>query len=519
MAAKGRKLAKKGARRDKNAAKRALSAKSGAAPAEKGDELIDMNEAIDLLKTTRPTFYRWLRSGKIKGMKVGRQWRFTRGDIERFLKGQAPRVDLPADIGPLIGTLQKELAELGGKDRTPEDYADVRHAVTLMIQLGDAMKASDIHLSPHLPEGARRAVASLRYRVDGVLHQKAEIDIRLLPAIVERWKYMAACDVTEKVLSQDGRILIELDGGKDLDLRVNFLPASLGEMVTVRILDRSAVSLDLSRIDYAPGDREKLLEAVRSPWGLICVTGPTGSGKTTVLYSCLTEVAGPHVKTMSIEDPVELQLPWATQVPVRESAGMTFDRAVRAILRSDPDVILIGEIRNFETLMVAHQAALTGHLILTTLHANEAALALKRMVDIGSPPFVVADSTRLVLSQRLARRLCRECASDAEPEAARIEQVRELAAAGGLDWNALTPTWKKPVGCPKCGKTGYRGRTVIAEVLEVTPEIGRALREGASVDELRRIAVSQGMTTMAADGVRRAAKGDTTLDEVMRVLG
>ena len=498
------------------------TASHGAGPA---GELIDMAEAIKLLKTTRPTFYRWLRSGKIKGMKLGRQWRFYREDIERFLKGEEPRVDLPADITPLIEALRKQVEAFGARDLSPEDASDVERAVSLMIVLGAGMRASDIHISAHLAAGSAESAAMVRCRVDGVLHRVASFDIRLLPAVVEQWKRMAAVDVHEKVLPQDGRVLIKPSqaigtrGDDLLDLRVNFLPAVLGESVTARILDRSTVALKLERIDYAPKDREKLLRAIHSPWGVVLLTGPTGSGKTTVLYACINELDAEKLKIVTVEDPVEYFLEGAVQVSLREKEGMTFQRAVRAMLRSDPDVLLVGEVRNRETLYAVVQSALTGHLVMTTLHANDAAGGLVRMVDIGVDPFVVAEATSLVMSQRLVRLLCRHCSVEDKPDAHRLDLAAELARKGGLEWHSLEPTWRKAVGCEKCGHTGYRGRTVIAEMLEVTPEIGKALRAGASLDELRRIAVSQGMTTMATDGIRRAARGETTLDEVMRVVG
>jgi len=488
-------------------------------------ELVDMKEAIALLKTTRPTFYRWLRSGKVKGMKVGRQWRFYREDLERFLKGERPRIDLPADITPLIENLHRQVEELGAKDLSPEDATDVERAASLMIVLGVAMRASDIHISAHRLAAAEGTIATVRCRVDGVLQRVASFDVRLLPAIIEQWKRMAACDVHEKLLPQDGRIVVKPRepiagrGDEEIDLRVNFLPATLGESVTARILDRTAVALKLDRIDYASGDREKLLRAVHSPWGLVLLTGPTGSGKTTVLYACLNELDAEKLKIVTVEDPVEFLLEGAVQVPLRLREGLTFERAVRAMLRSDPDVLLVGEVRNLETLNAVVQSALTGHRVLTTLHADEAARGLVRMVDMGVDPFVVAEATKLVMSQRLVRKLCRHCSVKATPASARWKRARQLAQEGGIDWHSLKPEWRKAVGCKKCARTGYRGRTVIAEMLEVTPEIGRALRENASVDELRKIAVAQGMTTMAADGIRRAAKGETTLQEVIRVVG
>ena len=511
-------MAKRKKKSKKAKGARAPAGRKPPAEAESGlGELIDMEQAIRLLKTTRPTFYRWLRAGRIKGMKLGRQWRFYREDVERFLRGEEPRIELRADIKPLIEDLRQRVEALEGGKFTPSHENEVLQAISYKIVLAARMKATDIHIEPQWKEAERENVAVLRYRVDGALHAVAELDLRLLPAVVERWKIMANADVQENRLPQDGRIIAEIEG-KKIDMRVCFLPACMGESVTVRILDPTQVSLSLDRIDYAPRDKELLVTALGQPWGTIVLTGPTGSGKTTVLYSCLNRVSGPSVKTVTIEDPVEYFLPHALQVQVMTRAGLDITRAARAALRSDPDVILVGEIRDFETLQIVHQSALTGHLVLTTLHTNEAAGALVRMVEIGSSPFVVADSTKLVISQRLVRKLCRECSKEKRrPE--HLALAEELAREGGLDWDALPKGFCEPVGCDECARTGFRGRNVIAEALEVTPRIGAALRKGASVEDLRALAVSQGMTTIAADGIRRAAAGETSLGEVIRVLG
>ena len=498
--------------------KASLEAGGGKAPKPAGkgavEELLDMDQAIKLLRTSRPTFYRWLREGKIKGRKLGRQWRFYREDIQRFLAGEEPRIELRADISPLMESLMAALAEL---DVKPEGLRedDVVRVVGLMIWVAQARGASDIHIEPHM---STEAVARVRIRVDGVMHLVAEFDIRLLAAVVERWKIMANVDVHEKARPQDGRIVVEIRG-ESLDLRVNFMPGAIGEAVTARILSRDQVALDLDRIDYVQRDRDLLDRCLQDPLGTIVVTGPTGCGKTTVLYSCLARVAGEHVKTVSIEDPVEYFMPWTHQAHLNHAAGIEFPYMMRAALRSDPDVILVGEIRNFETLQMIHQAALTGHLILTTLHAEEAAGALVRMVEMGSDPFVVADSTKLIISQRLVRKLCTECSREAMPRQDLLDLAADFARRGGLGWSGAGRGFREAVGCPKCGGLGYRGRTVIAEALEATPEIGVALRRGAGIDELRSIAVGQGMTTMAADGVRRAAAGETSIEEVIRVLG
>ncbi len=474
-------------------------------------ELLDTGRAIRLLKTTRPTFYRWLRTGRIKGMKVGRQWRFRREDIDRFLKGQEPAVELPTDIAPLIRTLADRLEQVGGKDPSGPDAGPVTRAAAMAVALALKMRASDIHFDPY------ESSVALRIRVDGVLHQIAEFDIRLMPAVAEQFKRMAACDVAERRLPQDGRIVVEIDA-TPLDLRVCFLPALTGEAVTIRLLRRDDALISLDRIDYAPAERERLLRALANPWGMIVVAGPTGCGKTTVLYACLRRLVRPAVKVVSVEDPVEYLIPGVVQVPLRRQAGLTFARALRAVLRSDPDVILVAEIRSAEDLSVCQQAALTGHLVLTTLHTDKAPETLTRMVDIGSAPFLVGDATRFVSAQRLVRCLCKACSAAATPSADALARAQELARAGGLNWGGLERAFRKPVGCGACGRTGYRGRTLIVEMIEVTPEIAQALRAGAPADELRRIAIEQGMTTMAADGIRRAAGGQTSLDEVFRVL-
>ena len=481
-------------------------------------DLLDMDQAIAALKTTRSTFYRWLRSGRIRGMKAGRQWRFERSDIERFLKGQEPRVELPVGIEPLIAALAGRAAKSGVGDLSAAGRSGPEGAVDLILRLGVALRASDIHIEPLSPAPGRDGVGMIRYRIDGALHLVAEFDLRLLPAIVGRFKTLAACDVREKRVPQDGRILIDA-GDRKLDLRVCFVGPAMGEAVTVRLLDPSQALLGLAQIDHAPADRERLLRGIRSPWGLVVVSGPTGSGKTTVLYACVSELAGPGVKTMSLEDPVEFLLPWVTQIAVRSAEGMTYAQGLRSVLRSDPDVILVGEIRDREALVVCQQAALTGHLVLTSLHTDEAVSALRRMVDIGREPFVVAESVRTVVAQRLVRKLCPECSRSEAPSPEALRRAAELARSGGMAWESLRPDFRGPVGCERCGRTGFRSRTVLTEVLEMSPEIGLALREGAHPDRLRALAVSQGMTTMAADGIRRAAAGQVALGEVLQALG
>ena len=500
----------------KKAAKGSNAGKAAGKATPSVGDLLTLPQAIEMLRTTRQTFYRWLKAGRIKGMKVGRQWRFRKADVERFLAGRPAVVDLPIDasIDPLIAALTERLQSVGGPVESVGGDNDVERAVNTLIVLAAHMRASDIHVEPY------EKTAKARLRVDGVLTEVGEFDLRILPAIVERFKQMSACNVHERQLPQDGRIGIRLGtpaGPREMDLRVCFLPALTGEAVTVRLLQREQALLELDRIDQSDADRRRLLRAIESPWGLVVISGPTGSGKTTVLYACLHHLVRPAVKVLSVEDPVEYFIPGVVQVQVNEKAGMSFERAIRACLRSDPDVMLIGELRNSEALMGSLQTALTGHLVLTTLHSDTAAGTLKRMVDMDAPAFVIADATRLVASQRLVRCLCPACSVPTEPTEEALSRAEQLAREGGLDWSALPKEFRRPVGCSECARQGYRGRVGIFELLEVTGEIGRALRRGASVEEMRAIAVGQGMTTMAADGIRRAAEGRTTLDEVIRV--
>jgi type II secretory ATPase GspE/PulE/Tfp pilus assembly ATPase PilB-like protein len=454
-------------------------------------------------------------------MKVGRQWRFYREDIDRFLRGEEPRIDLPASLDPLLTALTRRVEECGAKDVSPADATGVFRAVSLMIRLAEALKASDIHIEPLARPHESGYAAILRYHVDGVLQPGAEFDLRLLPAIIEQWKQLAACDIHEKKRPQDGRIMIRLqDTGKDLDVRVSFLPAVIGESLTARILDpEAAASIDIEKFDYAPGVKERYLRSLRLPWGLVAVNGPTASGKTTTLYAGVNLLAGPDRKVITIEHPVEYLLPWCLQVTVNPGAGLGFAAAMRSALRSSPNVVMVSEIPDPETLSLTLYCALAGHLVLTTFHTANSATAIHRMVEICSEPFKVGDAVKLILSQRLVRRLCTQCSVEEAPQESLVRRAETLAREGGLDWDGLPKTFRGAPGCPRCAGTGFRGRTVIAEALEVTPAIRQALTRGASPEEIQALAVKDGMVTFAADGVGRAALGTTSLEEVFRVIG
>jgi type IV pilus assembly protein PilB len=476
------------------------------------DDLLDLDQAIARLATTRPTFYRWLRSGRLTGLKVGRQWRFRRQDIEGFLRGESTRAVLTADIGPIRAALAKRLQEAGG---TAENGGDpVEQTVKLMISLGVALQASDLHLETMHDE--HEPQLRLRYRIDGALHECVRGDHRLLAPLIQQWKRLTACDLNERRLPQDGRLMARI-GEANCDLRACFLPAVLGEIVTVRFLSRTAI-LSLDSLPITLHSRKRLDAALAQPWGFIICTGPTGNGKTTTMYACLGRLTGPAVKVLSVEDPVEYRLSGVTQVAVQPQLGLTFASVLRAMQRSAPDVIQIGEIRDRETLQIALQVVLTGHQVLSQMHTPDAASALQRMVELGVDPWVVAESTRLVIGQRLVRRLCPHCSTPVQLDRAQEEQAAAIAHDGGLVFADLPRSYRRAVGCPKCGQTGFSGRTMINEMLVVGPEVGAALRQSAPVGELRRIAINQGMTSLAADGLWRAARGETSFDEVLRTV-
>ncbi|MHC4884780.1 MAG: ATPase, T2SS/T4P/T4SS family [Planctomycetota bacterium] len=491
-----------------------------APPAAQDSDILTMEQAIELLKTTRPTFYRWLRSGKVKGMKVGRQWRFQREDIERFMKGETPKIELTADIKPLIRELQSRMetleAEVDGEAKSGDE--GVVQAVNLMITLGVEMGASDIHMAPLQKAAQGVSTAVIRYRVDGMLLAPLEFDLRLLAPIAAKWRSLFGGSLEERVKPQDGRIMLEVKG-RPIDLRVSVFPVIYGDSITARILNPDACLISLDRMDYSERDREKLTQALDARTGLILVTGPTGSGKTTNLYACIDHVSGPNRKTVGIEDPVEYSLPWVEQIPVRPEHGMGFPPAIRATLRQAPDTIMVGELRDQESLELAQQAALTGHLILTTMHTNDAASTLIRMVEIGAQPFLIGASVTLVTAQRLARCICPDCREEYSPNAQERDLLETLMSKGMIERSWLSATYAKGKGCARCSQTGYRRRTCLSEMLEMTAEIRAALQREASAEELKTIAIGQGMTPMLVDGIRQAAAGKTTLEEVIRVAG
>lgn len=477
---------------------------------EQADDLLSMDEAIEKLRTTRPTFYRWLRSGRIKGLKVGRQWRFKTQDLERFLQGEAPRIDLPVSIGPLLAELSLLLSE----HMTPPEVAEnAAGALERILHLAVAMRAESLHLEPvYLAAG--RQLAVLRARIDGVLATLAEFDRRLLPPLIEQAKLLSHCDPHIDNLPQEGQFSFEL-AERRFELRTLCLPTGLGESLSAQLLEQTiAETISIERLALPPAVQARLEAALKRGWGLIVASGPTGSGKTTTLHAALNQVAGPQVKTLALEDPIERYFPWVTSIGL--APGQSFGELLRAAMQADPDVLMIAELREVSELEQVMRIALTGHLVLTTLHTGDAVKALLRLAEVGGNAYSVTESLSLILNQRLVRRLCPECRRQRPAGAPVPEALLKLLGEHGLKL-PVTPFWEAP-GCKHC-QTGYRSQIQLSEALSLTPELSRALLAGAHADELRQIWIAGGGQSWLKDGLDRAAQGETSPEELLRAAG
>jgi general secretion pathway protein E len=364
--------------------------------------------------------------------------------------------------------------------------------------------ASDIHVEPYEKE------LRIRYRVDGIMYQRVLPPKRYQGAIVSRIKIMANLNIAEKRIPQDGRIQIKV-ADRAIDIRVSILPCNFGERVVMRLLDKSKGAYELENLNISPRDFEIISKTIERPNGIILVSGPTGSGKTTTLYSILNKLNEEDVNIITVEDPVEYTIHGINQVQVNEDIGLTFAAALRSILRQDPDIVLIGEIRDGETAQIATQAALTGHLVLSTIHTNSAPATITRLIDMNVEPFLIASSVICILSQRLVRKLCGKCREKYQPDATMLKRIGLTAAA------ASKITFYKAVGCDECLNTGYKGRTAIFEVMEITNEITRLIIQKADSSVIKQKAVEQGMTELGLDGIRLIKEGVTTIEEVLSV--
>ena len=381
--------------------------------------------------------------------------------------------------------------------------APVVRLVNLLIEEAMVAEASDIHIEPF--EDSLR----VRYRVDGLLYDQEAPPRRLQAALTSRIKIMAEMNIAERRLPQDGRIRVTAAGGRRVDIRVSTVPTIHGESIVMRLLDRSSVFLPFDRLGFAPAAARGFETLIHRPHGIVLVTGPTGSGKTTTLYAALDKINRPDLKIITVEDPVEYQLKGINQIPVRPKIGLSFASGLRHIVRQDPDVIMVGEIRDLETAEIAIQAALTGHLVFSTLHTNDAPGAVTRLQDMGCEPYLVSSVLSGVLAQRLVRRVCQACRAPDHPDPA------TLLALGVTDVASVELFHGK--GCDDCRGTGYRGRTGIYELFRITEEARSLVVRKAPAGEIRRLAVAQGMVTLREDAWAKACAGLTTVEEILRV--
>ncbi|MCA1981265.1 GspE/PulE family protein [Nocardioides nematodiphilus] len=417
--------------------------------------------------------------------------------INRYLRSDS-------ELSQISAALEQSAAPSAKGEETEDPDAPVVRFVSLLIGQAIADRASDIHVEPTGSD------LKVRLRIDGVLHEMQSADRSIMDGVISRLKIMSELDIAERRKPQDGRMSVKHEG-RTVDLRVATLPTVWGEKVVMRILDHSAESRRLQDLQLSPTNLRRYTEAITRPFGMILATGPTGSGKSTTLYTTLAEIAKPELNAITVEDPVEYRLAGVNQMQVNPRAGLTFDNALRAILRADPDILLVGEIRDRETATITVEASLTGHLVLSTLHTNDAPSAITRLTEIGVEPYLVGTALNAVVAQRLARRLCVRCRERYVPE-------REVVAAVGLPVPSDGElALYRAVGCSFCSGTGYRGRVALHEVMTVSPEIERLAVLRSAAADLRRTALEQGMVPLREDGFAKVLAGITTLEEVLRV--
>ncbi len=433
--------------------------------------------------------------------------------IDRYY-GSTHAIELKKVMEDLTEESQSDLEVLEEEEdldlATLEEESEQAPVVKLVnLVLTDAIKrgASDIHIEPYEKE------YRVRYRIDGILYEMMHPPLKLKEAITSRAKIMARLDIAEKRLPQDGRIKIKtkISGkSKDLDYRVSVLPTLFGEKIVMRLLDKDKLMLDMTKLGFEPESLRKFETAILKPYGMVLVTGPTGSGKTNTLYSALQRINTPEVNIMTAEDPVEFNLSGINQVQTREQIGLNFAAALRSFLRQDPNIILVGEIRDFETAEVAIKAAMTGHLVLSTLHTNDAPSSISRLMNMGIEPFLVATSVHLIVAQRLVRRICTFCKEPLEVPPAALVQT------GFAEHESRTLKLFRGRGCERCSNTGYKGRVGLYEVLEIDDELREMILSGASAFELRQKAITNGMMTLRMSGLQKIRDGMTSIEEVVR---
>ena len=397
---------------------------------------------------------------------------------------------------------ETEFLSVKEDERRSEATSDTSVVTLVNSLISDAIRmgASDIHVEPY------ERMLRIRYRLDGVLHEVAKPPLEKAKPLISRLKIMADLDIAEKRRPQDGRIRVR-QGDKVIDIRVSSLPTDFGEKVVLRILDKSQLQLDLKKLGFEESDLKVFERIIRIPFGMVLVTGPTGSGKSTTLYAALNSINRPEVNITTIEDPIEYNLPGINQTHVRSEIGVTFAAALRSILRQDPNVIMVGEIRDAETAEIAIRSALTGHLVFSTLHTNDAPSAITRLIDMGIEPFLVASSMKMILAQRLLRKLCNECKRKAPLTVSQISELGLVDTAG---------EYFAPVGCPACNDLGYKGRTAVYEVLPIQNGLSEMIGRGCSISELRTAAQKEGFSSLRQAALVKAGRGETSVEEVIR---
>ena len=486
--------------------------------------VLDFAQAAALLGISRSTLSRMVKQGRVRGFKVGRQWRFRRSDLDKFTKMSHPSaasVNVTEVLKVLSGMgARVTTAPVGTGDRlsieprlpdypATEEEKAIEQVFRTVLASALRARATDIHIEP------AHDATLVRQRIDGVLHEMLRLPRSAHSALAACIKAHARLQVDQQNIPQDGRFHLDFEGAP-YAVRIGIVPSTYGESVTMRLLARTGAIAPLDQLGMGPEDLARYQRALSAPVGLLLVTGPTGSGRTTTLYAGLQQVASPQIKTLTVEDPVEYTFPYVTSVPVNVKAGVTFEHALRALMRQDPDVVLLGEIRTLEAAEICTQIALTGHLAMSTLHARTAAGAIARLTEMGVEPFITAESLLCVVAMRLARRVCPKCAAADNPSFTVLSRFAERARAGGYELPDGVE-FKRGKGCDNCRQTGYRGRIGVFEVLQIDSDLARMIADRASAGAIEEAAVKKGLTTLAADGLRKAVEGITSVTEAMRV--
>ena len=473
---------------------------------------IAVDEQRVVFATTEPYLTEWrevLRQTLRKDIErvIANPLDINRYQLEFYGVSRSVRGALRGVLEPASGILNfEQLLELGRRGELSADERPIVQIVDWLLQYAFSQRASDIHLEP------RREQGRIRFRIDGVLHAIYQLPPVVMNAVTSRIKILGRMDVAEKRRPQDGRIKTRTPAGREIELRLSTMPTAFGEKCVLRIFDPDTVTKNFSQLGFAPAEETAWRAMITRPHGIVLVTGPTGSGKTTTLYTTLKHLANPEVNVCTVEDPIEMVAPELNQMQVQPAIDLTFAQGIRTLLRQDPDIIMVGEIRDLEAAQMAVQAALTGHLVLSTLHTNDAASAVTRLLDLGVPYYLIQNVLIGVMAQRLVRTLCPHC--------------KETGQIDGALWEALIRPWplpkpvtiRAPCGCPECRNTGYLGRIGLYELLTVTPELRRLFRPNMDADELRRRASARGMRPLRVSAALQIAAGLTTFEEVIQIL-